>query len=265
MLIMLWPVFSIANAEGAVHAKESKKPVCTDWATLELGEYEINNDVWGKRQVQGYSQCIFGTMNSKTDLPSDFGWYWYWPKAFDGVKSYPSILYGRNPWNTYSTTLALPREIDKLRHIFVSYKLRSESTGAVNLLLESWITRKRDAAPEDRVGELAIQLFQIKWPGQEGHFIRTIKINGIPFDFYVAWKSRAPGDNGRWVYYGFVHKAKTVLKANIDIMQFVNYLVSQGYLDRRNYLATVELGNEVDHGEGRTDVEHYSVKIISKD
>ena len=259
--ICLLPENSIANASNLLQANVQIKPVCLDWAKLTVGEYEINNNVWGKRRLQGYSQCIYKTATANNESPQDFGWSWNWPKAFDGVKAYPSVLYGRKPWNTYSTTLDLPRAINQLRHISVSYKLTSESTGAVNLLLESWITRNGKPGPKDRLGELAIQLYQIKWPGQAGNFIEPVVINGIPFDFYVARNTHAPGDNQRWAYYGFVHKAKTILQAKIDIMQFVNFLVKKGYVDSKAYIATVELGNEVDYGKGKTKIEHFSVKI----
>ena len=259
--ILLLPLISIVTVGNVAHARDRIKPVCMDWAKLTVGEYEINNNVWGKRQLHDYSQCVYKTANTKGEFPHDFGWSWDWPKAFDGVKAYPSILYGRKPWNAYSTTLDLPRTINQLQHISVSYKLKTQSTGAVNLLLESWITRNGKPGPEDRLGELAIQLYQIKWPGQAGDFIEPVVINGIPFDFYVARKTHAPGDKQRWAYYGFVHKAKTIFQAKIDIMQFVNFLVRKGYVDRKNYIATVELGNEVDYGKGKTEVEHFSVKV----
>ena len=72
---------------------------------------------------------------------------------------------------------------------------------------------------------------------------------------------RVPGDSHRWAYYGFVHQGKPVLQANVDMMQFVNYLITKGYLDPKSYLATVELGNEVDHGRGKTELQHFSVKV----
>ncbi|MBE9525937.1 MAG: hypothetical protein IME94_03095, partial [Proteobacteria bacterium] len=52
-----------------------------------------------------------------------------------------------------------------------------------------------------------------------------------------------------------------VLQAKLDMMKFVNYLVRHGYVDREHYIATVELGNEIDHGKGRTEVEYFSVQV----
>jgi len=237
------------------------KAICRDWAVISLGRYEINNNVWGKSNINDYKQCIFGSSDDTSGSPGTFGWNWSWPKIYDGVKAYPSILYGRKPWNKYSTTSKLPRKIDQLHHVTISYQLETQFSGAVNLLLESWITKTALAKPEERMGELAIQLYQNDWPGQAGKFVTTVTINDIPFEFYVDKKITAPGDNLTWAYYGFVHKGKYITNATLDIMQFVDYLVRKGYVNTNHYLATVELGNEIDHGSGHTTIRHFSVSI----
>ena len=240
---------------------DSARPICADWAKISLGKYEVNNNVWGKEKIRHYSQCIYGTLNPQTGLPGTIGWSWDWPKVFDGIKAYPSVLYGRKPWNNYSTTSYLPQVIDKLKHVTVSYKIMTESDGAENLLLESWITRTDKPSSTDRVGELAVHLQQKNPPGQAGEYVETVVIGDIKFDFYYEKKMRVPGDSYRWAYYGFVHKGKPVLQAKVDMMQFVNYLITKGYLDPKSYLATVELGNEVDHGRGKTELQHFSVNV----
>lgn len=236
------------------------KPVCGDWATISLGEYEVNNNIWGKGVIKGYTQCIFGVMDLYSGLPATAGWSWHWPKSDEGVKAYPSILYGRKPWNKYSTTSQLPRVLDQMQQLLVTYKLQSTTSGAVNLLLESWITTTQKATPKDRTGELAIQLYQKHWPGQAGRFIETVVINDIPFDFYLEEKMRVPDDDHSWAYYGFVHEGKPLLQAKLDIMKFANYLIKKGYVNRHHYIATVELGNEVDYGDGETVIEQFSVQ-----
>jgi len=250
----------MVRAEAANHNSGHLKTQCNDWATIDLGGYLLNNDVWGKRGLTGYSQCIYEIPGRK-ESEGGFGWTWDWPRAFDGVKSYPSVFFGRDLWSHQATTTALPKAISQLRHIYVNYKIKSTHTGAVNLLLESWITRNPSPGHRDRLGELAIQLYQIDWPGQEGKYIEDVKIGGVDFAFYLSKTTHAPGDPDRWTYYGFVHKPPTILKARLDIMQFVNYLVRKGYVDAGSYIATVELGNEIDHGEGRTEVESYSVSV----
>ena len=255
------PVCNAGQDDTNSRFRPANEPRCHDWAVISLGKYEINNNVWGKDRISDYKQCIFSNANTDNSLPGKFGWNWSWPKVNDGVKAYPSVLYGRKPWNNYSTTSKLPRRIDQLRHLLITYQLESQFDGAANLLLESWITKTAQAKPAERTGELAIQLYQKDWPGQAGKFITSVTINAIPFDFYVDEKITAPGDNLTWAYFGFVHKGKIITDASIDIKLFVDYLVRKGYIDRKHYLATVELGNEIDHGKGVTTITHFSVSI----
>ena len=258
---VMLPEYSFGKNKSILNFAGNAKPVCTDWAKILLGEYEISNNIWGKGNIHDYSQCIFGVMNPRSGLPENMGWTWSWPASVVGVKAYPSILYGRKPWNDFSTTSHLPQTINQLKRLTVSFKLKTEDRGAVNLLLESWITKIFMASPEDRVGELAIQFYQKNWPGQAGKYIESIEIDGISFDFYIDKKMRVPGDTHTWAYYGFVHKGTPVLQAKIDVMQFISYLVRHGYVEQNHYIATVELGNEIDHGAGKTLIEHFSVQV----
>lgn len=260
LLMIMTPESSSSKESAVLRYSGSMQPVCSAWAKIFLGEYVINNNIWGKGNINDYTQCIIGILNPQSGAPDNIGWSWSWPKASIGVKAYPSILYGHKPWNDYSTTARLPQAINQLKHLTVSYKLKTVSSGAVNLLLESWITRTDKPSPVDRVGELAVQLYQKNWPGQAGRYVESIVINGITFDFYIEKEMRVPSDTHTWAYYGFVHKGAPVLQAKLDIMKFVNYLVNHGYVNRKHYIATVELGNEVDHGEGRTEIEYFSVK-----
>ena len=237
------------------------QPICTDWSKIAMDEYEINNNVWGKESITNYSQCIFSISSHKETETNSIGWSWDWPKVYDGVKAYPSILYGHKPWNTYSTTQYLPEAIEQLKHIMVTYNLKKSDTGAVNLLLESWITKDEVPTPDNRVGELAIQLYQKNWPGQAGEYIESTVINGISFDFYLEKKFSNSVDKHVWAYYGFVHQGTPVLKAKVDIMKFINYLVKHGYVDKNHFIATVELGNEVDYGKGRTEIDYFTVQV----
>jgi hypothetical protein len=239
-------------------------PICDDWATITLGEYEISNNPWGKGDISDYTQCIFTEKSGITGGQVSMGWYWQWPWVADGVKAYPEVLYGHKPWNNFSTTDHLPQMIDQINHLSVTFDVNTESSGAVNLLLESWITTGAEITPESRYGELAIQLYQKNWPGQEGDYVKPVVIDGFPFDFYIAKTAQAPGDSGIWIYFGFVHKGPPIDKGKVDIMDFVNFLMSEGYVDRSYYIATVELGNEIDHGKGETVIKQFDVDVETK-
>jgi len=254
---------SYVNTNLAHHETEDVSAVCTPWAEIPLGKYVIINNVWGKGNISDYSQCVFHTPGSIAQQPESMGWFWNWPTRKSGVKAYPSILYGRKPWNRYSTIPQLPAKIDQLNQLTASYYLEESSNGAVNLLLESWITQKRVAVPSDRTGELAIHLYQKNWPAQAGDYIESIVFDGIKYDFYIEKTMRVPGDNHSWTYYGFVHKGPPLLMATVDMMKFINYLVARGYVNQEHYIASVELGNEIDHGKGKTRISRFNVNVNS--
>jgi hypothetical protein len=263
VLVILLLASCPENNKGSAH--NGVNPNCEDWATITLGEYEVSNNPWGKGGISDYTQCIYTEANGVPGGPVYMGWYWQWPWVMDGVKAYPAVLYGHKPWNNYSTTEHLPQMIDRLNHLSVSFDVNTESRGAVNLLLESWITTSAEITPEARYGELAIQLYQKNWPGQEGDYVKPVVIDGIPFDFYIAKTAQAPGDNGIWIYFGFVHKGAAINKGKVDIMDFVDFLMSEGYVEGSYYVATVELGNEIDHGKGETVIKQFSVEVENKD
>lgn len=47
----------------------------------------------------------------------------------------------------------------------------------------------------------------------------------------------------------------------IDLMRFVRELLARKKLDGSELIASVEFGNEIAHGKGRTVIEKYSVDI----
>lgn len=264
LVALMFPACSYGVESIVFSDTSDTESSCDDWATLRRGEYEINNNIWGRGKIKKYYQCVYSGENTGNRFLANAGWSWNWPKSIDGVKAYPSILYGRKPWNKYSTTPQLPQAIGQIQKLSVSYRVKTQSQGAVNLLLESWITKTNMPVPTDRIGELAIHLYQNSWPGQAGHFVRSIDIDDLPFDFYLEKSIRAPGDRHTWAYYGFVHKGPPLMQGKLDMMHFVNFLVRHGYINSHDYVATVELGNEIDHGKGRTLIEQFAVQVDSK-
>ena len=67
-------------------------------------------------------------------------------------------------------------------------------------------------------------------------------------------------NSGGWSYYAFVKK-ESMLKGNLDINAFLTYLTTNDFISGNDYLASIELGNELLHGEGTTTVHAYSLSI----
>ena len=235
---------------------------CEPWARLALGEYTLLNNIWGKGDIKQYSQCI-SVEQPETSPHLSWSWSWSWPESDYSIKAYPAILYGRKPWYDSSTTDNLPIQIEHLNSLLISYSVSNNSDGAYNLLLESWVTTEKSADSDARIGELAIQLYQQNWQGQAGHYIETVRFGNFTFDFYIKEDMQVPGDDHTWVYYGFVNPGKMIEKGSIDMVPFMEYLVTKGYLDPKHYLASVELGNEIVNGTGKTVVDKFFITVDS--
>ncbi len=236
---------------------------CQPWAEIRSNALLLTNNIWGARNFPDFKQCIA----AKTDHSGIvYSWNWSWHGKNGQVKSYPSLCFGHKPWNKHSTTEKLPILLTAINSLLVEYNIKTTGSSIYNILLESWITSTAIPRPDTRVAELAILLDEHDWPGMPGHFVETVTIDGQNFDFYMEPRMVVPDDSNTWIYLGFVAKeesanATSKLHGQIDIAKFIRYLVAKKYIRGSQYLSSVELGNEVISGEGKTFVKDFHVSI----
>jgi len=226
---------------------------CADWDHITLGGIVVENNVWNKKSVTDYRQCIFrGTRDGKTV----FGWKWKWPDSND-VLAYPEIIYGHKPWNPGSTTPELPRAVKDIQACTVTYDIAMKKTGVGNLAFDVWLTREAVPAEKNIVMELMIW---IDHNGQipDGASRGTVTIDGADYDFY---KGNPP--HAGWGSTAFIKKVPTH-QGVTDVKKFLDFLVKNKHLSRDNYLASIEFGNEICGGTGRTEFREYRVEMKSR-
>ena len=49
---------------------------CADWHRVGVGNYQVENNVWNKGDINSYQQCIAIREGAKGN---DTGWAWNWP------------------------------------------------------------------------------------------------------------------------------------------------------------------------------------------
>ncbi len=236
-----------------------KTDTCQPWAVYQAGALLLTNNTWGAQKLPDYKQCI---TVEKSTTKVVFGWSWHWQGKNDAVKAYPSITYGHKPWQQTSTTIRLPALVGTLPRLQVKYDLLTEATGVYNVLLEAWITNTATPRPDNRVAELAIHLGQHNWPGMPGKRIKRIMIGAHSYDFYYEPSMVVPGDTHRWAYLGFVYAGNepaVSFQGQLDVKAFIHYLVQHGYLQTTHYISSIELGNEIINGEGRSRLNEFHV------
>ncbi|MBN2193903.1 MAG: hypothetical protein JW751_13895 [Polyangiaceae bacterium] len=103
---------------------------CSDLDELELGEFFVQNNMWGKGTLTGYEQCI--SKEGEHGFP--VRWHWTWPEGdANQVKGYPFIGFGQDPWRSASTTSALPRRVADLTSLSADYSLTLTAEGTYNV------------------------------------------------------------------------------------------------------------------------------------
>ena len=96
------------------------------------------------------------------------------------------------------------------------------------------------------------------WTAGEGIMAAGNHISTPYFDGYFYKLYKAQFDN--WIYYAFVSE-EDQFEGTLNIHNFINYMSSQDHLGSGEYIANFELGNEVVHGIGQTDIKSYSVSV----
>ena len=231
-----------------------------DFASLPLGGgYLLSNNTWNRDAAHGpHEQAIF---RSAAGAHVVLGWKWRWPSS-DGVVSYPEVIYGDTPWETRprKQVAELPLRVGS-RRITVDYDISFQANGICNLAFEFWTVSSLPAAPAKIVNEVMIWIDNREMT-PAGAWADSFTLNDITYDMFLREAhGDASGRNPRkWTYIAFLAR-KPVLRGPLDISAFAAFLQSRRLLGEDLYLTSVELGNEVITGTGRTEVRGYRVTI----
>lgn len=232
---------------------------CDDWALIDVGEYQAQNNTWGKGTLAGWSQCIGLGNNAGGTLIAR--WTWDWLNAGGNVKAYPEIVYGQKPGGS-TTSLSLPEQLNRIETATIAYDVTSTYTGSGNAAFDIWLTDTDNpstwGAPPitheimiwlDRYGSMA--------PG--GAWKEKVTLDGAAYSVYVGENY---GDG--WRYIAFLRAEPQLGAGTLDLVAFIEYILEKGLVTGEEYLASIEFGNEVVSGAGETIVNKYEVFVRAK-
>jgi len=174
------------------------------------------------------------------------------------------LLFDKKPWYQYTTDQKLPIQLSQIKSIDIDFATEHQHSGRVNLLLEAWLTDSAEAMHYDRTSEVAIHLYQANWPAQGGDYFDSVTIDDYQFDVYLNHQMKVPGDQHTWSYISFVNKGQAITKANIDFKKFLDYALEKKMIIPGEFLSSLEIGNEIDTGNGTTKLTKYHVEITEK-
>ncbi len=223
---------------------------CEDGAELSTDKFILSNNVWGKGDIINYEQCIFLTKN---DSALSFAWRWNWPTGTNNVKAYPEIVYGRKPFGNKNTARDLPKRIDSLSAVLISFgEISTEYNGSGNFAFDIWITNSPTPNRENIKHELMIWL-ENKQQQPAGTFVEKVKIGNDEYNFYAG--------NIGWNYFAFIKVNQDEINKEVDVKAFLNYLEKKSYIIHDEFISSIEFGNEIISGKGQTIIKNYKVLI----
>ncbi len=232
---------------------------CEDYKRIKVGEYVLNNNVWNKGNRTDYTQCIFAQNSTP---PTVMGWRWDWPGNPREIQAYPEVMYGDSPWDTESPTGGLPLPVTTPA-VWVTYTASIQATGKWNVALEMWLTRDPSPAASDITDEVMIWVDRSDlMPGPLVYDI--VAFDGITYTVHIApgHGDASGGSSVTWNYVAFVTR-KPLLSASLNMGHFLNYLLEKQVIKPDRYIASLELGTEIESGKGEFILSTYEIGIPS--
>jgi len=229
---------------------------CDDQATAVNGAFRAENNTWGKGALTGWSQCV--GLGSGPDGTLVGRWTWDWLNSGNNVKAYPEIVFGQKPGSS-TTSPDLPIKINSVNYLVITYDITSTHTGSGNLAFDIWLTNTQNPAKwgvPPITHEIMIWLDHYGGLAPGGNWIETVNIDGANYSVYKAenW-----GDG--WRYIAFVRPEGQPLAGTLNLGGLLSYMKDKGFATGDEYVASIEIGNEVASGAGETILNKFSVSV----
>jgi hypothetical protein len=232
---------------------------CDDWALVNRGNFQAQNNTWGKGSISDWSQCIGIEINPDGTL--DGRWTWDWHFSGSGVMAYPEIIFGQKPGSS-TTSPELPIKLADLGEVTVSYDVTSTHTGSGNLAFDIWLTDIDNPStwgvpPITHEIMIWLENYGGMMPG--GSFKERVSIDGSDYNVFVGehW-----GDG--WRYMAFARVKPQLGMGSLNISGFVSYLLEKELVTGEEYMASLEFGNELVSGLGETILTQYNVTFSAR-
>jgi hypothetical protein len=223
-----------------------------EWSRINLKNAIIENNVFGKEYGRNNFQIIFSDSTG-----SEFGWYWDYAYTTKRISASPVHIVGKKPWFDTTTNTLMPIKIADIDSLFCEFDYTSNATGNYENSLGIWITNKKKSNDTSIVFQM-VCVFGDVGTDKLGTYTKTLKMGNIETDVYFY--------RGKEIYFGmllFYLKTKdSNLKLNLK--EYLNYLITNKYIEKSDYAASVELATSPKWGTGETVYKNFNFVISSK-
>lgn len=251
--------FAVLVAAGALSgalitadpAPASAATTCTAYGTETQGKYWINNNLWGQSSGSGW-QCIWDSYTSGNTI--GWGTSYSWTGQSNSVKSYASSVLGWH-WGWKLSNTGLPTQLSANRSVNTGWNFTVTQKGAVtqNVSYDLWLhTMSNPTYANNPADEVMVWLYRSGGAGPVGTLQATVNLGGTSWNLYRG--------NIGWNVFSFVRVSNTT-SSTLNLRDFLNNLVSRGWLSNSRYLTSVESGTEVFTGTGQVDTNSYYANV----
>jgi hypothetical protein len=209
------------------------------WSAI-MGKYILNNNWWGTTGATG-QQCVWGTCQDGDVV----GWVtnWNWTGGTSSVLTYTSIVFGwQYGFQVQNTGLPIQVSTSKTINCGWDFAL-SQTSGAYNVAYDIWLhTSANPPSNGGQSDEIMIWLNQAGNPYPAGStYASNISLAGAT---WTLWEG-----NVGWPVHSYVRTGNTS-SAVMNVMAFMNDLVTRGRIPNTRYVTGVQAGIEVRSGSG---------------
>jgi hypothetical protein len=244
---------------------------CTDGYNFIVDSVLIKNDASSLRFNNGSTQCLDRPIIGSTQ----YGWHWNWQNQDsiyrNSTKGFPRLIFGREPIDNYSTAINIPRRINNIKAMDVTYDVTMNYSSEQNrncLLLQSYVLENESG------GQFAIknmiQIWERRTPewspfGNRVPFTIPV-IDGKSYDLYIGYGASFSLDlTVGWIVYTFVPTSDVALPGRtIHLKSYLDYLVSlpsEMNVNSNHYVSNISFGTQIVEGSGVFKVNTFSVLV----
>lgn len=248
-----------------VAATAERRISCADAYQRDTPIGRLTNNVWNKQAVNGapYEQCLLVRGGEQSE---QYGWSWDWPADSDVVLAFPEVVFGWKPWNGgRSSTVGLPAALDDLAALRLAYDAEIDAQGRQIFSIAVWLTGTGATSVEPNSADITADV-NIWLDGSafepSGQRIAETNIDGSAYGiWHAADMGDASGANAaKWTH--VVYRSKLPQhRGAIDIKKILDDAVERKLLSRSEYVSSIEIGNEVMSGRGRTWIRELALAI----
>lgn len=225
---------------------------CEDWVRFRLGEFELENNTWGRGNAVSLEACMFADASEKK-----WGARWNSVSNVNNVLSYQQIIWWGKPWHRYQLRDEPFPKIEDVEHFAFNFSVDLKSTGKHNVAAELWtynsLKKNSDGGLENNIVN-EIMIWQVETERFGNSEVGNVVIDGREYRLSM---------NSSGSYIAFL-PVNNHTSGKIDVKAFLDYLVSMGRVNPEHYISGLELGVEVINGSGEATFNDFNIEFQRK-